>query len=65
MKVKIDRELCTGNGRCWHYAPKVYDLDDNGYNKRRGEEYKVPAGEEESAEMGAASCPEQAIKIIE
>lgn len=65
MKVKIDKELCTGNGRCWHYAPAVYDLDDNGYNKRLGEEYEVPEGEEEGAEMGAASCPEQAIKIIE
>ena len=65
MIVKIDRDLCTGNGRCWHYAPDVYDLDDNGYNKRRGEQYNVPAGAEDDAQIGAASCPEQAITIIE
>ena len=28
MKMKIDEELCTGHGRCAHYAPKVFRLDE-------------------------------------
>lgn len=65
MKVKIDKELCTGNGRCAHYAPGVYELDDNGYNVRRGDEYDVVKGKEDEAREGAESCPEFAIKVIE
>ena len=30
MKMKIDEELCTGHGRCAHFAPNVFRLDDDG-----------------------------------
>jgi ferredoxin len=65
MKMKIDEEMCTGHGRCAHYAPKVFRLDDDGYNADRGGIVDVPAGEEKNAALGMKSCPERAITIVE
>lgn len=65
MKMKIDEELCTGHGRCAHYAPAVFRLDDVGYNADVGKTIEVPAGEEKNAKLGMKSCPERAITIVE
>ena len=65
MKAKIDGELCTGHGRCCAVAPEFYQLDDNGYNANRGKTVDVPAGLQAAARLGAARCPERAIRIIE
>jgi len=65
MKVRIDKELCSGHGRCSAYAKDVYELDDNGYSLRRGETFTVPVELEEQALIGADNCPEGAITIIE
>ena len=63
MKVICDIELCQGHGRCEALAPEVYTLDENGYLKT--EVIEVPAGLEEQARIGAESCPEEILKIIE
>jgi ferredoxin len=65
MKAKIDGELCTGHGRCCAVAPDFYRLDDNGYNADRGKTMDVPAALQAAARLGAARCPERAIRIIE
>ena len=65
MKAKIDGELCTGHGRCCAVAPDFYRLDDNGYNADRGKTIDVPAALEAAARLGAARCPERAIRILE
>ena len=65
MKAKIDGELCTGHGRCCAVAPDFYRLDDNGYNADRGKTIEVPAALQAAARLGAARCPERAIRIIE
>ncbi len=31
MKVAIDRNRCAGHGRCYVFAPEVFDSDDDGY----------------------------------
>ena len=63
MRAICDTGLCQGHGRCQAMAPEVYKLDDNGYLAT--EVIEVPAGLEEQARLGAESCPEQAIKIVE
>lgn len=65
MRMKVDEELCTGHGRCAHFAPNVFRLDDDGYNADRGGVVEIPAGEEKAATMGMKSCPERAIAIVE
>lgn len=64
MRLKIN-EQCSGHGRCAKYAPKVFTLDDNGYNGFIGREFDVPPGEEKNAERGIRACPEGAILKIE
>jgi len=65
MKIRIDGELCSGHGRCWVVAKEFYKLDDNGYNADRGKTKDVPAALQAAARLGAARCPERAIRIIE
>lgn len=65
MKMKIDEELCTGHGRCAHYAPNVFRLDDDGFNADRGSVVIIPADEEKNATLGMKSCPERAITLAD
>lgn len=65
MKARIDGDLCSGHGRCEVMASDVYTLDDNGYNADRGKIIVIKPGCEEAARIGAESCPERAITLIE
>ncbi len=63
MKVRIDRERCVGNARCWTIAPELYPLDDDGYVATDG--FTVPLSQEDAARRGARGCPEKVIEILE
>jgi ferredoxin len=59
MKVKVDRELCSGIGNCVVIAPTVFKLD--AQNKAV---VLNPASVDEEILMEAAeSCPENAIIV--
>lgn len=62
MRVSVDNERCTGHARCWAIAPEILTIDDDGYSDI-GEGREVPAGMEEKARLGVASCPERALRI--
>jgi ferredoxin len=64
MRYSIDGDLCTGHGRCYSLAPGVFEADDDGFNAERGSEGEVEPGREDTAVLGAESCPEQAIRIV-
>jgi ferredoxin len=62
VRVKVNREVCQGNGRCFEAAPEVYELDDLGYNV--GGEFVVDDEMQgEAAFRGASVCPEKAIHV--
>ena len=63
MKVRFDRELCTGHGRCYMLAPDVYSEDERGHCQLRHE--SVTGALLASARLGAEACPEQAISLDE
>ena len=63
MRVRVDREKCTGHGRCYALAPEVFEADDEGYCVIAREQ--VPAELADVARRGALSCPEDAIEIVE
>jgi len=63
MKVRVDSAKCQGHARCNAIAPRVFDLDEDGYSVVRSE--TVSPELEEDARRGADSCPEQAIVIEE
>jgi len=59
MKVKVDRELCSGVSNCVAIAPTVFKLDDE--NKAV---VLDPGSVDEGTLMEAAeSCPENAIIV--
>ena len=63
MKIRVDRELCTGHGRCYMLAPEVYGEDERGHCAPLLRE--VPEEHHEAARRGALACPEQAIELTE
>jgi ferredoxin len=63
MKVRVDRQRCTGHAMCHANAPDVYELDDVGYNVLDGE-MEVDDALAPQARRGAESCPERAIIIV-
>lgn len=63
MRIKVDRAICAGHALCAIKAPDLYELDDDGFCISDGK--PVPPGQEEQAELGAQSCPEKAITLVE
>ena len=63
MKIRIDKEHCVGNARCWAISEELFPLDDDGYIAVQ--EVEVPPGMEDLARRGARACPERVIEIIE
>jgi ferredoxin len=65
VRYVVDEAMCSGHGLCSALAPGVYTLDDEGFNAEVGQTLEVPAGQEEAARLGARSCPDAALAIIE
>ena len=62
VRIQIDTDVCQGHGVCHMSAPDLFHLrDEDGQAYVESEE--VPAGSEDAAELGAASCPERAITV--
>ena len=57
MKVKIDRELCSGVSNCVAIAPTVFKLDD----KNKAVVLDPDSVDEETLLEAAESCTENAI----
>jgi len=64
VNIELDRDSCTGHGRCYTLAPDLFAPDDNGYGTVVGDG-TVPAGLEDQARTGVKNCPEHAIRILE
>jgi ferredoxin len=63
MKVKVDQDLCTGDGICAELCPQVFQLNDDGIAEIIVS--KVPADAEDACREAAESCPESCIIIEE
>lgn len=59
MKVKIDRELCTGVSNCVAIAPTVFELDD----QNKAVVLDPDSVDEETLLEAAENCPENAIIV--
>ena len=60
MKVKIDRDLCTGCGLCPDTCPEVFQMDGD---KAKVIVDVVPVQFEEACKEAVDSCPVEAISI--
>lgn len=64
MKIKLDRTLCDGFGKCAERAPDVFDLDEWGYASYAPgvtPHEDLPDGLERSARRARLDCPAHAI----
>jgi ferredoxin len=57
MRVRVDRELCSGVGNCVVVAPKVFKLD----QQNKAVAADASSVDEEVLWDAAQSCPENAI----
>jgi ferredoxin len=60
MRVSIDRNRCTGHGRCYTLAPALFEDDDMGYGAVQGTG-QVTADTAGEAEFARTGCPESAV----
>ena len=63
MKITVDADLCSGQGRCYVVSPSLFSSDDEGFCAERGQTRDVPPGEEAVAKLAVDSCPEGAISL--
>ncbi|MBA3654547.1 MAG: ferredoxin [Actinobacteria bacterium] len=64
MRVAVDVERCEGHGRCYMTAPELFEADDIGNGRERGDG-TVPPDLERKARVAVANCPERAITCEE
>ena len=64
MKVALDSSMCVGHAQCSAICPSVFGSDELGYAVLIGDGDVDPADAADAADA-VASCPEQALSIIE
>ena len=60
MKVKVDRDSCTGCELCVDTCPDVFEMDDDLAKEKMS---KVPEDLEDCAKEAADGCPVEAISV--
>jgi ferredoxin len=63
VRVVLDAQACQGHGRCYSFAPGVFDSDDVGHCVVVTE--VVAPEHQDRARLGVENCPEQALTIVE
>jgi len=62
MRVKVDRDACTGCELCVDSCPDIFEIDDD---LSRAKVDVVPEDQEECIRQAAEDCPVEAIIIEE
>jgi ferredoxin len=61
LRLRIESELCQGHNRCCAVAPELFEADDLGNARVKGDG-SVPPALEAKARLAMANCPEHAIR---
>ena len=62
LRVRIESERCQGHNRCCAVAPELFEADDMGNARVKGDGSVAPALEAK-AKLAMANCPEHAIQL--
>ncbi len=62
LRVAIAADRCQGHNRCCLVAPELFEPDDEGNARVRGDG-TVAAGLEAKARLAVANCPEHAVRL--
>ena len=66
MRISFDSSVCQGHNRCYVLAPRLFDIDDEGYAILRlgdGGTADLPEDLIDDARLAADNCPEFAIVV--
>ena len=66
MRIEFDSSVCQGHNRCYVLAPRLFDVDDEGYAILRlgdGGTAELPEDLIDNARLAADNCPEFAIVV--
>jgi ferredoxin len=63
VELEVDGAACMGHGRCYAYAPELFDADDDGHAVLLMAD--VLTAYEGNARVAAEACPERAINLYE
>ena len=64
VKIRVYQEKCQGHNRCKALAPELFDLDQSGNAKEKGDG-TVPANLVDKAYLAKSNCPEFDSEITE
>ena len=62
LRVRVDAERCQGHNRCCSLAPELFEADELGNSRVKGDG-KVPPALEGKARLAVANCPEHAVRL--
>ena len=62
LRVRIESELCQGHNRCCSIAPELFEADELGNARVKGDG-KVGPALEAKARLAVANCPEHAVRL--
>jgi len=63
MRIRLDRTVCDGFGKCAGHAPGYFSLDDWGYAALTGDGEVTP-GDEPAVTRAILDCPVHAVTIL-
>jgi ferredoxin len=62
LRVRVDGERCQGHNRCCALAPELFEADELGNSRVKGDG-TVSAALEPKARLAVANCPEHAVRL--
>ena len=60
-RIHIDRDRCSGHGRCYSLEPEIFAADDEGFTVVLLD--PVPREQEAAVRRAIDNCPERAISL--
>jgi len=64
LRVRVASERCQGHNRCCSIAPELFEADELGNARVRGDGTVAPALEAK-ARLAVANCPEHAVRLAD
>ena len=62
LRVRVESERCQGHNRCCAVAPELFEADELGNARVKGDG-RVTPGLEAKAKLAVANCPEHAVRL--
>lgn len=62
LRVRVESDRCQGHNRCCSIAPELFEADELGNARIKGDGRVVP-GLEAKAKLAVANCPEHAVRL--